>query len=197
MADMRLHGSLTSPYVRKVRIVIAETGLDCHFVVTDVWAPDNGIERLNPLGRVPVLEIDGLEPLFDSFTILEHLDRCHGLGLLRAGDERDEAMRWHALGHGVIDAVVARLLELRRPPELRSADRMAREEERVARTLAAMERMVKTGGELFPDRIGLAEVTVATALQYVDFRFRHEWREYAPELAAVGDRGSILSTMPA
>lgn len=74
---MKLIGSLASPYVRKVRIVMAEKKLDYQFVLEDVWGNDN-ILKMNPLGKVPCLVMEGQDSItgavFDSRVICEYVD---------------------------------------------------------------------------------------------------------------------------
>ena len=76
---MKLIGSLTSPFVRKVRIVLAEKKLDYKFEVEDVWSADSRIAEANPLGKVPCLVMDGGEAIFDSRVIVEYVDRKSGV----------------------------------------------------------------------------------------------------------------------
>ena len=69
---MKLIGALTSPYVRKVRVVMAEKKLDYSFITENVWAADTTISESNPLGKVPCLIMEGGEALFDSRVIVEY-----------------------------------------------------------------------------------------------------------------------------
>ena len=71
---MKLIGSLTSPYVRKVRVVMAEKKLDYQLVLEDVWGSDTML-KANPLGKVPCLVMEGGEAVFDSRVIVEYVDR--------------------------------------------------------------------------------------------------------------------------
>ncbi len=71
---MQLIGSLTSPYVRKVRVTLMEKGIECPFMLDNVWAADTKIQRSNPLGKVPYLILDDGSPLYDSRVICEYLD---------------------------------------------------------------------------------------------------------------------------
>ena len=75
---MKLIGSTTSPYVRKVRVVMAEKKLDYRFVEDNVWADDSTITAANPLGKVPCLVLDGGDAMFDSRVIVEYLDTLSG-----------------------------------------------------------------------------------------------------------------------
>ena len=98
---MKLIGALTSPYVRKVRIVMAEKKLDYQFVLEDVWNQD-AILKSNPLGKVPCLVLDGGEAIFDSRVIVEYVDTLSPVGKLipPSGRERVEVRTWEALSDG-------------------------------------------------------------------------------------------------
>jgi glutathione S-transferase len=110
---MKLIGSITSPYVRKVRIVMAEKKLDYQFVTEDVWAADTSISASNPLGKVPCLIMEGGEALFDSRVIVEYVDTLSPVGKLipSSGRERAEVKTWEALADGLLDAAILARLE--------------------------------------------------------------------------------------
>ncbi|MET0544004.1 MAG: glutathione S-transferase N-terminal domain-containing protein, partial [Variovorax sp.] len=121
---MKLIGSLTSPYVRKVRIVMAEKKLDYQHELEDVWANDR-IMAANPLGKVPCLVLAGGEALFDSRVIVEYLDTRSPVSRLipEGSRERIEVRTWEALADGIIDAAILARLEQTWPgrtPEQRS-----------------------------------------------------------------------------
>ena len=84
---MKLYGSLTSPYVRKVRILLREKSIACDFVVSDPWDEGSMVPKLNPLGKVPAFELDDGSTLFDSPVIIEYLDSLKGESLLPASGE--------------------------------------------------------------------------------------------------------------
>ena len=109
---MKLIGALTSPYVRKVRIVMAEKKLDFQLVLEDVWNSDKVLES-NPLGKVPCLVMEGGEAVFDSRVIVEYLDTLSPVGKLipPAGRERAEVRTWEALADGLVDASILARLE--------------------------------------------------------------------------------------
>ncbi len=71
---MKLIGSHTSPFIRKVRIVMAEKKIDCELVLEDVWASASKIYDFNPLGKVSCLILDDGEAVFDSRVICEFVD---------------------------------------------------------------------------------------------------------------------------
>src|SRR5271167_4977530 len=115
---MKLVGSHTSPYVRKVRIVLAEKKIEYEFIVDNPWDAANQVSEFNPLGKVPVLLMEDGSPLYDSRVIVEYLDTVTPLSRLipEPNRQRIETKRWEALADGVTDAAVAALLESRRKP---------------------------------------------------------------------------------
>lgn len=193
---MKLYGSLTSPYVRKVRVLLHEKNIACEFIVSDPWDKDSIVPQHNPLGKVPVLELDVGTPLFDSPVIAEYLDAQKGEPLIpRLGESR-----WQALADGVLDAVVTRLLETRRPPEKQSAETMVHQERKVARALAFAAQTAKGETYLVQDRLSLADLALGVALAYTDLRYPHDWRAHHPRLAdwfaRTDTRPSFIDTQP-
>lgn len=198
---MKLYGSLTSPYVRKARILIGEKSLPCEFTVADAWAADSPIPALNPLGKVPVLVLDNNDVLFDSPVIVEYLDALKTPALLAAsGEARWNMLRWEALADGMLDAVATRLLESRRPAAQQSADNIRRQEEKIARSLEYTAHHLGKGPWLMSDRFTLADLVMAVALEYTDFRYPHDWRSHYPQLgqwlAGISVRPSFIETRP-
>ena len=179
---MKLYGSLTSPYVRKVRIFMREKEIDYEFVVEGPADPRGNIARLNPLGKVPLLIRDDGEVMFDSPMIIEFLDELSGYPLIPAGKSRWQAQRWHALGQGILDAVVARLMETRRPAERQDPAVIDRQEGKVAAALRFADEHYKKGKYLVNDALTIADISLATALEYIDFRYAHDWRGLYPHL---------------
>lgn len=198
---MKLYGSPTSPYVRKVRVLLHEKNITCEFIVSDPWDKDSIVPQHNPLGKVPVLELDEGTPLFDSPVIVEYLDAQEGEPLIpRSGESRWQVLRWQALADGALDAVVTRLLETRRPPEKQSAETMAHQECKIARALAFADQTAKGETYLVQDRLSLADLALGVALAYTDFRYPHDWRAHHPGLAdwfaGIDTRPSFIDTQP-
>jgi glutathione S-transferase len=198
---MQLYGSLTSPYVRKVRVVLAEKAIPCEFIIADAWAADSPVPALNPLGKVPALMCDDGTTLFDSPVIAEYIDSMAMPSLIPpVGNLRWSVRRWEALADGIMDAVVARLLESRRPLAQQSADYIARQEGKVARALAFAESQLGDSGFLVADQFSLADIALAVALEYIDLRYPHEWRHHQARLshwlAMTASRPSLVSTQP-
>src|SRR5215471_1912803 len=177
---MKLIGSLTSPYVRKVRIVLAEKKLDYQFELEDVWASD-AIMRMNPLGKVPCLVMEGQDTItgsvFDSRVIVEYLDTLSPVGRLipPSGRERVEVRTWEALGDGVLDAAISARMEANWGPrgENRSQAWIDRNMSRVTASLKAMSRGLGEKPWCTGLHMTLADIAVGCALFYRDFRFSH------------------------
>jgi glutathione S-transferase len=191
---MKLIGSTTSPYVRKVRVVMAEKKLEFQFKEEDVWSAQTTIAEVNPLGKVPCLIMEGGEAVFDSRVIVEYLDTLSPVGKLipPSGRERVEVKTWEALADGVLDAAVTARLEAvwpHRSPEQRSQAWIDRHLEKINHGLKAMS--LGLGDKTFCHGIyfTLADVAVGCALDYLDFRFPNiAWRDPHPNLAKLHEK---------
>ncbi|HEY0858076.1 MAG TPA: glutathione S-transferase N-terminal domain-containing protein [Albitalea sp.] len=202
---MKLIGSPTSPYVRKVRIVMAEKRLDYQLENEDVWQSDQ-ILRSNPLGKVPCLVMEGGEAVFDSRVIVEYLDTLSPVGKLipERGRERAEVRTWEALGDGMLDAAILARLERTwtgRSEAQRSEAWVERQMGKVHASLAAMSKGL--GDKPFCSGIhfSLSDIAVGCALGYLDFRFGEiGWRASYPNLARLNEklaqRASFADTLP-
>lgn len=198
---MKLYGSLTSPYVRKTRTLITEKQLPVEFVAVDPRAPDSPVPNLNPLGLVPVLERDDGSTLFDSPVIAEYLDSLRSPPLIPiAGDSRWNVLRIAALGDGILDVATARTMELRRPAPQQSPATLKRQEEKIAHAITFAESHLPNGSWWVENRLTLADLALAVALEYVDFRYPHDWRSAHPRIAKwlepISARASFRETRP-
>jgi glutathione S-transferase len=201
--EMKLIGSLTSPYVRKARIVLTEKKIEYEFVLDNPWSAGSGVARLNPLGKVPVLVLDDDSTLFDSRVIVEYLDGVtpNNRLLPAAGRERIRIKRWEALADGVLDAAVAVRLEAKRPKHEQSAGWIARQREKIDRSLEAMSEDLGEHPWCSGNAFSLADVAVGTALGYLDFRLPDiQWRDRHANLARLFEelmeRPSFAETVP-
>ncbi len=203
---MKLIGSNASPYVRKVRVVMAEKKLDYEFVLEDVWSASTTIGALSPLGKVPCLVMEGGEAIFDSRVIVEYLDTLSPVGKLipTVGRERAEVKTWEALADGVLDASILARLEATwggRSTEQRSQAWIDRQLGKVDAALLAMSKGLADKAFCVGIHLTLADVAVGVALGYLDFRFPQiNWREQHPNLLKLQDklmaRASFADTKP-
>ncbi len=202
---MKLIGSLTSPYVRKVRIVLAEKKLDYQFELEDVWANDQ-IMKSNPLGKVPCLVLEGGEAVFDSRVIVDYVDTRSPLSrLIPDGNrERTEVRSWEALADGVLDAAILARLEQTwtgRTDEQRCQAWVDRQLHKVEVSLAAISKGLAEKPWCAGIHMSLADIAVGCALGYIDFRFPAiAWRERHANLVKLADklnaRPSFIDTKP-
>ena len=198
---MKLYGSLTSPYVRKVRVVLIEKGLRYEMAVEGPADAAGNVARLNPLRAIPVLERDDGDVYFDSQVICEYLDSLNEKPRLypASGEPRWQALRWHALGQGMMEATVARFVELRKPAEKQDAANAAKHEARIAAAMAFANERMPASGFIQGKTIGIADIALGTALGYVDLRYAHDWRGQYPKLAAwfvpISQRASFTETL--
>jgi glutathione S-transferase len=202
---MKLIGALTSPYVRKVRIVLAEKKLDYQLVLEDVWTSD-AIIASNPLGKVPCLIMEGSEAVFDSRVIVEYVDNLSPVQKLipANGRERAEVRTWEALADGVLDAAILARLERTWPGRAEGQRSEAWVQRQMAKIDAALNAMAKGLGDkpyCTGIHLSLADIAVGCALGYLDFRFAHiDWRTRHPNLARLAEklaqRPSFIETIP-
>ena len=203
---MKLIGSTTSPYVRKVRIVMAEKKLDYQFLLDNVWSADTTIAASNPLGKVPCLVMEGGEAVFDSRVIVEYLDTLSPVGKLipSTGRERAEVKTWEALADGLLDAAILVRLENTfegRKPSERSQAWIDRQMDKVHASLKAMAQGLGDKPFCSGIHLSLSDIAVGCALGWLSFRFPEiDWRAEHPNLARLMDklalRPSFAETQP-
>lgn len=203
---MKLIGSNTSPYARKVRIVMSEKKLDYDYVVEDVWSDQTRIGDANPLGKIPCLIMEGGEALFDSRVIVEYLDTLSPVGKLipPVGRERAEVKTWEALADGVMDAALLARMEAiwtKRADSERCQAWIDRQIGKINASLAAMSRGLGEKVHCAGTHFSLADIAVGCALGYLDFRFPQiGWRDEYPNLLRLQEkleqRASFADTAP-
>ncbi len=204
---MKLFGSTTSPYVRKVRVVMAEKKLEYQFEPTDVWAPDCDMADTNPLGKVPTLQLlKSGDVIYDSRVIAEYLDTLSPVGKLVPASSRDrlDVKVWEALADGVCDAGALARLEAvwdGRSGAERSQAWINRQLAKVQAGAAEMDRRLSDHPHCCGVHLTLADIAVGCALGWLSFRFPQiDWRSEHPNLAQLQERleqrPSFAETMP-
>jgi glutathione S-transferase len=201
---MKLIGSVTSAYVRKARVVLAEKKLDYQFELENVWAPETTIASSNPLGKVPCLVMEDGSTMYDSRVIAEYLDTLTPVCKLLPANSRDRAnvKVWEALADGVLDAGVLAYLERTwRPAEQQSQAWFDRQMGKVHGGLAVMAENLGEQPFCMGIHYTLADVAVGCTLGWLSFRFPDiAWRASYPNLARLFDklseRPSFKDTAP-
>ncbi|HYF08764.1 MAG TPA: glutathione S-transferase N-terminal domain-containing protein [Acetobacteraceae bacterium] len=197
---MKLHHSPASPFVRKVMACAIARGLDSRIekVATDPHSSPPELLKDNPLSKIPALITDDGVAVFDSPVICEYLDTLGTAPPLfppLGSAARLTAQIRHAMADGIMDAAVARRLQMPWPKDEGRQKFDARQKAAVERTLAALEADPPEGLN------DIGAIAVGCALGYLDFRFAAEpWRESHPRLAAwfaaVSKLPPLAQTMP-
>ena len=183
---MKLHWSPRSPFVRKVMVAAHELGLAGQLqqvrTVAGMAQTPPALLVDNPLGKIPALVLADGTVLYDSFVIIDHLDTLAGGGRMIPRDAvaRQLELRRHALANGFLDLLVLWRNERDKPHPMPAwLDGFARKTEAV---LASLEAEIVA---IAAAPVGVAQITIAIACAYMDFRFPQlGWRAACPELSA-------------
>lgn len=187
---MKLIGSKTSPYVRKIRVLLAERQLAHEFVEESAWTADTKVPNYNPLNKVPALQLDGGESLYDSAVIAEYLDAISGGQYLpQQPADRAKVKCLEALGDGIADAGITAFLERKRDASRQDAAWIARQLDKVDAGIAAVSQSLGTKPYLGGPQANLGDVACACGLFWTEFRMPElRWRERYPNLKAWAER---------
>jgi glutathione S-transferase len=187
---MKLVGSRTSPYVRKVRVILAERNLPFEFVEESAWNADTTVPRYNPLNKVPALVLDDGDSIYDSAVISEYLDAISGGTLLpRDPAARAKVRRDEALGDGIADAGITAFLERKREAARQDAGWIARQMSKVDAGIGALAKRLGEGAYLGGTQPNLADIACACALFWAEFRMPElDWRGKHANLKAWAER---------
>jgi glutathione S-transferase len=189
---MQLLTTLTTPFGRKIRLVLLERAIDCEIVIDVPTAEDSRVPHVNPLGKVPVLLLEDGQSLFDSPVIAEYLDMLPAAGgrLLPADRHLRLAVRqWESAADGISDAAAAIFMEKLRPSHLQSEVWMARQYGKIARGLAYLSAQLGERSYCVANQFSLADIAVGCALGYLDLRFAAmDWRTDYANLAQLSLR---------
>lgn len=199
---MRLYQSATSPFARKVMVVIHETGLqgiELAPVAGTPVAPGSMPVDRNPLGKIPALVLDDGRTIFDSRVICRYLDDCASAGLYPPGDRLWDTLTLESLADGILDAAVLMVYRSRlRPEDGRFAPWVEGQWAKIDRSLQAVEDrwMAHLAAPL-----DMGQIALGTALGYLDFRLgARNWPQNRPALAAwwrdFSARPSMAATVP-
>ncbi|WP_024618704.1 glutathione S-transferase [Pseudomonas kilonensis] len=203
--SMTLFHNPASPFVRKVLVLLHETGQQDRVALQlsqlSPVKPDRALIDDNPLSKIPALRLANGTVIHDSRVILDYLDHQHvGNPLI----PRDGAARWRrltlaSLADGIMDAaVMIRYETALRPVEKHWDEWLDAQRDKIRRALGQLE--AEAIAEL-ACHFDVASISVACALGYLDLRHPDlEWRKANPQLAAwfaeVSLRPSMIETVP-
>lgn len=189
---MKLYGTVTSPFTRRVRIVAAELGEPIEWVDTATEAGQATLREVSPIRKVPIAVVDG-RTVFDSHAIVAWLITTRGHGTIAPpSDPWHERNVIHAVD-AAIDSLI-QLFYLRRDGV--SVDDTPFAKRHMERTDAIMQWL---GTRVPADQLGLAQISVICALDWMDLRKTYPTERavgLAPIRAAWADRPSIVASRP-
>ncbi|EFO1599540.1 glutathione S-transferase [Escherichia coli] len=168
---MKLVGSYTSPFVRKLSILLLEKGITFEFINELPYNADNGVAQFNPLGKVPVLVTEEGECWSDSPIIAEYIELMNVAPAMLPRDplESLRVRKIEALADGIMDAGLVSVREQARPAAQQSEDELLRQREKINRSLDVLEGYL-VDGTLKTDTVNLATIAIACAVGYLNFR---------------------------
>lgn len=188
---MKLIGTVTSPYTRKVRVALAEKRMECEFITDSPNTPDSMIARYNPLGKIPVLVLDDENTIFDSRVIVEYLDNATPGNRLIPEEKRPriQVRRWEALADGCTDAAIALVNEKKKLAAQQSPEWITRQQGKLDRSLQAMADDLAAKSWCAGDFFTLADIAVGCCLGWLELRLPDlPWRRNYPNLGRLADK---------
>jgi len=192
---MKLYWSPNSPYARKVVVVTKELQIDDSVEIIETSAiptkANEALSALNPLTRIPTLQLNTGEVLFDSSAICDYLNEFSDGGLLPApGPTRRQVLKLELFGADIMDRAVVCRQETLRPESLRWSGWVDAQFDRIGKVLDTLNANVP------PLNLDLGTITVSCALEYLDFRFRDRpWRPERPKLSAWHEQFALRPSM--
>lgn len=202
---MELYYSVTSPYARKVRVVLAERQLHEAYSLKTVSPLDDAARGVlpNPLTKIPTLITDDGVALYDSAVICAYVDELGDVPSLMApqGGDKWAMAKAHALGNGIMDAAYYLVMERRRPEAEQSPFWMQRWAQTILNGVRAIDLEAIQSEQADNPVFNYAAITHACALSYLDFRLSDiKWREVRADLAdwldVVSTRSSMAQSRP-
>ena len=199
---MKLLGTDTSPYVRKVRLVLLEKNIAHNYFVDAPREPGSQVALANPLGRIPALILDDETCVFDSPVIAEYVDTLNDSPILIPRKDalaRMRVKRWEALADGIMDSAVAVRNEMIRPTEKQEAQNISRHNLAITRALSHAATQLDRHRWCEGESVTLADLALASVMIYLDLRqAERDWRGAHPNLAIwfarVSARDSVRAT---
>ena len=200
---MKLVGSYTSPFVRKISVILLEKGLVFEFVNQSPWVEESHVPQYNPLGKVPALVDDNHLTWFDSSIIAQAIElRGDAPALLPEDPLRSLQVRQlEKLADGINDAAVMIVREQMRPGDQQSEEVLLRNREKILRGLDALETAVAQGELLNNGTLNLADIATGCMIGYLNFRrVLPNWCVNRPALVKLAEtlfkRESFARTVP-
>jgi len=200
---MKLLGTNTSPYVRKVRLALLEKNIPHDYLIDAPRDPGSQAARANPLGRIPALILEDETCVYDSPVIAEYIDTLNDMPILIPRNnalERMRVKRWEALADGIMDSAVVVRTESIRPGEKQDPDIIVRHNNSISRALEHASEELGQNEWCEGKFITLGDLALVSALIYLDMRQPERgWRSLHPNLATwyerISKRDSVRTSL--
>jgi len=172
---MKLYYSNSSPYSRKVRLVLHEKGLfgQVEQLLINPFEERDELNAINPLGKIPVLISDAGKAIYDSPVICQYLDGLVMANSLTPKSHYWDVLQWQALADGIMDASYQIVVEQRRPEQEQSEKWINHWSDDIKRSLLVMQNELN----LIGSKTTLAHLSFATAISYLELRLPHHLLE--------------------
>ncbi|RMF17970.1 MAG: glutathione S-transferase [Gammaproteobacteria bacterium] len=183
---MQLFGSTTSPFVRKVRVILALKQIEYRFENTIPWEDDSPVHQLNPLSKVPVLRDPGGQIWYDSALIADLLDTRYPEARLIPEDPELRLLdrQYQVLADGICDAGVLIFLERKRDPAQQNPAWIARQEKKIEKGIDALADRLENRAFLAAEKMTVADIAALCTLEWLDIRAgMGSWKAAHPKLA--------------
>ncbi|MGL4269227.1 MAG: glutathione S-transferase [Plesiomonas sp.] len=200
---MKLIGSYTSPFARKIAILLQEKDVAFSFVNDPPGKPESRVPDYNPLGKIPVLLPNEGGCWFDSPLLAEYIELTYPQPAFLPADplSRLQVRQLEAAADGVTDAAILIVMELLRPTHEQSAAFVDKQRLKISRGLNFLEQASATQQYCNQPQLNLADIAIVCLLDYLLFReVDVHWPKHCPHLHALflrlGDRSSVIATYP-
>ena len=189
---MKLLGTPTSPYVRKVRLMLLEKNIPHEYLIDPPREPGSLVVRVNPLGRIPALILDDETCVFDSPVIAEYVDTLNDNPILIPRDNaiaRMRVKRWEALADGIMDSAIAVRNERVRPTDKQEPGNITLHNNAISRALDFASISLGNDPWVNGTAISLGDLALFSTLVYLDLRQpERDWRSPHANLAYLFDQ---------
>lgn len=200
---MKLYASPASSFARKIRVMLIEKNVPHELVMLNVWEA-NDYQRINPVGKVPALELDDGRVLINSPVIADYLDGKYPTPRFIPADAegRLDVRRWEAVADGTMDAVAVTLYENRFHDEAaRSEPYLARLKGKIDAGLALLDQRLGDRPWLVGDSMSLADLAISCHVGFLAVRMPHlfpqdRYANIARLWKTLEGRASMAGTVP-
>ncbi len=201
--ELKLYASPASSFARKIRVMLIEKNVAHEVVMMNVWEP-NDYQSINPIGKVPALELDDDRVLINSPLIADYVDGRYPTPRFIPVDPdgRLEVRRWEAVADGIMDAGAVTLYENRFHDEAtRSHTYLTRLRGKIDAGLARLDGVLGDRPWLVGDSMTLADLAISCHVGFLAVRMPHLFpQESYPNLARLWKtmeaRDSMNKTVP-